>query len=139
MCGHLHCRCILIKHLQIYLNVINIMENIIFIITLSYLPCISPARTWRYKVPSYVGDSYFCETGALTSTHNDYNKVYLDNPLWDGEGCGGSSTCCSFNNPPWFCQHLNYHMSDNLELRLCSHSNSDHEDKLVSLVEIYVK
>ena len=100
-------------------------------------PCINPALTWPYNVPSYVGDSYFCDTGAHTYTKP--NKVFMDDPLWDGEGCGGSSTCCSFNSPPWFCQHLKYHTSDDLELRLCSYARSKYEDKLISLVEIYVK
>ena len=27
-------------------------------------PCIDPALTWPYKFPSYVGDSYFCDTGV---------------------------------------------------------------------------
>ena len=101
-------------------------------------PCINPALPWPYEVPSYVGDSYFCDTGTHTFTEN-YNNVFMDNPLWDGEGCGGSSTCCSLNSPPWFCQHLKYHTSDDLELRLCSFEHSCCEDKLVSLVEIYVK
>ena len=102
-------------------------------------PCINPAHTWPFKVPSFVGDSYFCDTGTHTYNYDDYNKVFMDDPLWDGEGCGGSSTCCSFNSPPWFCQRLNYHTSDDLELRLCSFYRSFIEDKLVSLVEIYVK
>ena len=103
-------------------------------------PCIDPALTWPYKVPSFVGDSYFCDTGAHTFTYpDDYSKVFMDDPLWDGDGCGGSSTCCSFNSPPWFCQHLKYHTSDDLELRLCSFWTNYHEDKLISLVEIYVK
>ena len=103
-------------------------------------PCINPSLTWPYKVPSYVGDSYFCDTGAHTFTKpDDINTLYMDDPLWEGEGCGGSSTCCSFNSPPWFCQHLNYHTSDDLELRLCSYWDSYVEDKFVSLVEIYVK
>ena len=102
-------------------------------------PCIDPALTWPYEVPSYVGDSYFCDTGAHTITIDDVNKVFMDNPLWEGEGCGGSSTCCRLNNPPWFCQQLKYHTSDDLELRLCSYFDIYWEDKLVSLVEIYVK
>ena len=100
-------------------------------------PCINPALTWRYEVPSYVGDSYFCDTGAYTSISS--NTLYMNDPLWDGEGCGGSSTCCTLNSPPWFCQHLKYHTSDDLELRLCSYWYSRWDDKLISLVEIYVK
>ena len=89
-------------------------------------PCTNPALTWPYKVPSYVGDSYFCDTGA--HTFNSYDTLYMDDPLWDGEGCGGSSTCCSFNSPPFFCKHLKYHTYDDLELRLCSYNPSRYED-----------
>ena len=102
-------------------------------------PCIDPALTWSFEAPSYVGDSYFCDTGTHSIAWNDDNKVYMDNPLWDGEGCGRSSTCCSFNTPPWFCQHLKYHTCDNLELRLCLVGRGNTEDKLISLVEIYIK
>ena len=53
-------------------------------------PCTHPALTWPCEVPSYVGDSYFCDTGAHTITWpDDCNKVFMDNPLWDGEGCVG--------------------------------------------------
>ena len=97
-------------------------------------PCINTSLTWPYKVSSYADDSYFCDTGARTSISS--NTLYMDNPLWDGEGCGMSSTCCSFNSPPWFCQHFKYHTSDDLELRLCSYG---FEHQLISLVEIYVK
>ena len=102
-------------------------------------PCINPAHTWPYEVPSYVGNSYFCDTGAHTFNSRDSNKVFMDDPLWEGEGYGGSSTCCRFNSPPWFCQQLKYHTCDDLELRLCAYWPSRFEDKLVSLVEIYVK
>ena len=88
-----------------YIGEYNIYNNTF--LPPGFCPCIFPARTWHYKVLSYVGDSYFCETGALTLYSYDYNMVYMNDPLWDGEGCGESSTCCSFNNPPWFCQHLN--------------------------------
>ena len=37
-------------------------------------PCINPALTWPYEVPSYVGDSYFCDTGAHTFTDDDYKQ-----------------------------------------------------------------
>ena len=102
-------------------------------------PCINTTYTQDYQAPSYVGESYFCDTGDHTSIRkNDYDRVYMDDRLWDGEGCSGSSTCCSFKNPPWFCKNLTYHTTDDLELRLCSLDAKSFEDKLISLVEIYV-
>ena len=87
-----------------------------------YSSCrINTTYTPAYQAPSCVGEGYFCDTGAHTLIkQNDYDRVYMDDPLWDGEGCSGSSTCCSFKNPPWFCKNLTYHTTDDLELRLCS-------------------
>ena len=46
-----------------------------------------------------------CHSSSFYSLTNvgpcyDFNARYSDDPLWDGAGCGDSSTCCQFNNPP---------------------------------------
>ena len=109
-------------------------------------PCINTTHMWGYQLPSFVGESYFCDAGINTFTSSDFskiytddNKVYTDDPLWDGEGCGGSSTCCSFNHPPWFCKHLQHHTTDDLEVRLCGFWYERIEDKWISQMEIYIK
>ena len=48
---------------------------------------------------------YFCDTADPESA-KAYSKYYVDNPLWDGEGCVPQSSCCEFNHPPWFCTSL---------------------------------
>ena len=63
-------------------------------------PCIT--STYSYMLPPFVGEDYFCDTAAESSGRN----VFPDDPLWDGQGCGDTSTCCEFNNPPWFCKQL---------------------------------
>ena len=45
------------------------------------------------------------------------NQWYTSDPLWDGEGCGGNSTCCEFNNLPWFYKDLPQPTTDDIELR----------------------
>ena len=54
--------------------------------------------------PSYVGNDYFCETGVPTGENFIDGHFFAGDPLWDGQGCGPTSTCCTFNNPPWFCK-----------------------------------
>ena len=34
-------------------------------------------------------------------------------------GCSGGSSCCQFNNPPWFCKTLPQ-STDDLEIRICN-------------------
>ena len=70
--------------------------------------------------PSFVGDDYFCETGVPPGQGWSRGTFYADDPLWDGQGCGPTSICCTFNNPPWFCKQLPQSTNADLEVRLCS-------------------
>ena len=79
--------------------------------------------------PPFVGQDYFCEAGTS-----------YEDPLWDGQGCDGGTTmsCCSFNNPPWFCKELPQPTTDDIELRLCLNQDAVDENILIELVEIYI-
>ena len=90
-------------------------------------------------VPSYVGNDYFCETGVPPGQTFSNNIFYADDSLWDGQGCGPTSTCCTFNNPPWFCKQLPQSTNADLEVRLCSYNSAYIENTPVELIEIYIK
>ena len=99
-------------------------------------PCTRPDLTYTGVVPPFIGQDYFCETGS----RNGWEHIlYSDDPLWDGQGCGGTSTCCSFNNPPWFCKQLPQPTTDDIELRLCADQEIANEDTPLEMVEIYIK
>ena len=98
-------------------------------------PCIEPEDTFTGNIPPFIGQDYFCDTGSNTPATQ---IVYSNDPLWDGQGCGDDSTCCSFNNPPWFCKQLPLPTTDNIELRLCLNDGIDTEDVQLELVDIYV-
>ena len=93
--------------------------------------------------PPFINEDYFCEHGSDDS--NNYNSLdfIADNPLWDGHGCTGSSTCCEFNNPPWFCKQLPEPTTEDIEIRICGHVIENNilegEDTPVQLIEIYVQ
>ena len=67
----------------------------------------------------------------LSSTCND--------PLWDGAGCGPTSTCCSFNTPPWFYRQLPQPTTDDIEMRACRNEDASHEDIAIEMIEIYIQ
>ena len=69
----------------------------------SRCPCTKINESFPIVIPPFVGQDYFCDTGSQ-STYED--KIYSDEPLWDGHGCGTESSCCQFNSPPWFCKQL---------------------------------
>ena len=87
-------------------------------------------------IPLFVGGDYFCESGVNSGSTSG---LHPDDPLWDGEGCSSSSSCCSFNNPPYFTKQLPSPTSDPIEARLCQLDTSDGDDSPVEFMELYVK
>ena len=86
-------------------------------------------------IPPFVEDNYFCETAH---TGGSFESFYPDDPLWDGENCGSRSTCCEFNNPPYFCQRLSEAVADDIEVRICASGPLGAEDTPIELMEIFV-
>ena len=101
-------------------------------------PCTDINDDTAIPIPSFVGDDYFCETGSPPG-QTWRNYFVADDPLWDGQGCSPTSTCCTFNHPPWFCKQLPRPTNTYLEVRICSRDTASMEDTPVELIEIYVK
>ena len=100
--------------------------------------CTDTNSNWPHQTPSFIENNYFCDTGN-PGPGSSLTEVYQDDPLWDGEGCGPRSTCCQFNNPPWFCTTLPQPTTDDIELRICCDQHIGDEDVLIHLVDIYIK
>ena len=99
--------------------------------------CTNTNINWPYQVPSFVGANYFCATGNRGPGFV-HATLYADDPLWDGEGCGPTNTCCQMNNPPWFCTALPQPTNDDIEVRVCHDQLFADEDIVISLVDIHV-
>ena len=100
-------------------------------------PCTKPDTPYTGVVPSFIGQDYFCDTGSRY--HYQLAHFYSADPLWDGSGCGSTSSCCGFNNPPWFCKQLPQPTTDDIEMRLCVDSPTSDEDVALETVEIFVQ
>ena len=59
----------------------------------STCPCTRPDDPYTGRIPSFVGQDYFCDTASRGVFHGLSS-------FRDGQGCGSVSTCCDFNNPP---------------------------------------
>ena len=94
--------------------------------------------TSRTRIPSFVGQNYFCETGIASYHLTGYFYPNGD-PLWDGQGCGSTSSCCTFNSPPWFNVQLSSPTTDGIEVRICGDEGIGTEDTPIQLMELYVK
>ena len=89
--------------------------------------------TVNISIPPFVGGDYFCESGVHSRNWGGFHPY---DPLWDGQNCTSTSTCCSFNNPPYFTKQLPNPTTDDLEVRLCL-LDSD-EDAPIEFIELYV-
>jgi len=99
-------------------------------------PCTDIHSQVSIPIPPYVGSDYFCDTA---SESNFQYTFYPSDPLWDGQGCYGRNTCCSFNNPPWFMKELPSPTRDDIEMRLCADQSRTDEDINFENVELYVR
>ena len=100
-------------------------------------PCTRTDSPFTGAVPPFIGEDYFCDTGSRYQFRD--RQFYSEDPLWDGAGCGGTSTCCQFNNPPWFCKQLPQPTTDDIELRLCADQSNSNADTAIEQVELYVQ
>ena len=102
----------------------------------SHCPCVT-GSTSQNNIPSFVGQNYFCETGL--TQWNRVQGVFWPNgdPLWDGQGCGPTSSCCTFNSPPWFKVQLLAPTTNDIEVRICGGTGT--EDVPIQLIELYTR
>ena len=101
-------------------------------------PCVAGSLGSNY-IPSFASQNYFCESGI---TQLNSGRLFWPDgdPLWDGQGCGPTSSCCTFNSPPWFNVTLPSPSTDHIEVRICSgHGGIQVEDTPIQLMELYVK
>ena len=96
----------------------------------------------RYdEIAEFVGDDWFCESGAPTyPTQGSF--FYNNDKLWDGEQCSALEPCCNTKGQPWFHKVFDTTSSEDIELRVCENGGNTGEkgrDVLVALYEIYVR
>ena len=100
-------------------------------------PCVNSGNI--ATIPSYVSVNYFCESGVPYPSSTNAGVFFADDPLWDGDGCGPNSDCCSFNSPPWFTVQLPTPTTDDIEVRNCGDEGTANEDVGIELIELYIR
>ena len=104
-------------------------------------PCTNTNFNPPPSLPSYIGNDFFCDTGFRNTFTS--SMLQVSDPLWDGEGCDPTSTCCYDPdrevNPPWFVKTLSSPTSDDIEMRLCSSASPGAISTPIEIVELYVQ
>ena len=94
-------------------------------------PC---ARYASAAAIPFMGENYFCESGITV----DYERQwYLDDPLWDSQGCASGSTCCD-RGGPWFTTTLSQEVREDIEVRMCLYHGTGTENIGVDQLEIFI-
>ena len=89
--------------------------------------------------PDFVGQDYYCESG-ITGHYQNHQRIALEDPLWDGDGCGPGNNCCNQTGMPWFYRTLPQEVDDGIEVHLCTDSDrTANEEIYAELLEIYVQ
>ena len=96
--------------------------------------CTNTNYTWPYRVPSFISDKYFCDTGS--TEQRDVSAYCSSIPLWNGACCGEYNTCCQFNNLLWFFAPLPQTSMDDLEVRICLDEVATYQDVVVFLIDL---
>ena len=102
-------------------------------------PCSNTGVTFDWAIPPFVGSDYYCETANRDFFANHPSEWLLNDPLWDGQGCGPQSSCCDGAGKPWFCKELSQPTTDDIELRVCTNQPRSNEDVAVEIIELYIK
>ena len=90
-------------------------------------------------VSSFVGNNYYCESGADDGYSSFPNAIFTD-VLWDGQNCNFKEhPCCNNPKMPWFVRTLNQSTTDDIELRLCTSEGYPDEAVPVDFFEFYVR
>ena len=88
--------------------------------------------------PMFVDSDYYGESGVNIGFQT--HVLYPNDPLWDGQGCGGlERTCCDPPNLLWFCKVFPVPTTDDLEVRICGDEDRDTEDTPIDLVQLYIQ
>ena len=105
-------------------------------------PCSEELYPHYDKIPEFVGDDWFCESGAPTSP-TEGSFFYNNDILWDGYQCSALEPCCKTRGQPWFHKVFDAASSEDIELRACDNNANNKAkggtDTLVTLYEIYVR
>ena len=94
--------------------------------------------------PAFVGDHYYCESGATGDVDSDQrtanNDYYTSDPVWDGSGCTHpNNNCCANPNAPWFMRQFPVPQTASIEVRSCVAEGIANEAILLERLELYVQ
>jgi len=87
----------------------------------------------------FVKNNYYCDSGNPQRSTRRRGSYYMDDPLWDGEGCLGTNHCCNEPGMPWFSRQFPTAVSGDIAARICRDQPFDDEETLIEQLQLYVQ
>ncbi len=101
--------------------------------------CRCGSNAFDGSIPLFVKDDFFCETGVNRGSRHIRGQYHVENPLWDGKGCGTFPSGCEGTRSPWFVKEYSFSINSQIELRLCTDEPRSDEDVVVEQIYIYIQ
>ena len=87
------------------------------------------------SAPSFVGDHYYCSSGAITGASK---SSYYSTPLWQGNKCHHGN-CCAKVGLPWFYRKFLIPQFNDIEVRICNSHQANDESVLIDQLILAVR
>ena len=95
--------------------------------------------TYQGKVPPFVENYYYCDSGAYEMSTNDSTRFFYKNRLFEGKGCEYPNYTCMRSGQPWFYRKLPVYFKDYIEMRSCNDDSVMTKDLRMDNIEIYLR
>ena len=83
-----------------------------------------------------VHTNFYCESGTSMPSET----WFTNDPLWDGDGCGGhEGPCCNHTRQPWFQTNTRTPTMADISAWVCLDEDTSDENVGIEQLEIYVK
>lgn len=91
------------------------------------------------KVPPFVGDYYYCDSGAYKAKTNDSSRFFYEHRLFEGKGCEHPNYTCMRSGQPWFYRKLPVYFNDYIEMSSCNGDKTTAKGMRMDNIEIYLR
>lgn len=94
---------------------------------------------YKGKVPPFVENYYYCDSGAYSKSKNDSTTFFYKHHLFEGKDCEFPNYTCMRSGQPWFYRKMPTYFKDYIEMSSCNDDKVMTKDLRMDNIEIYLR